>query len=290
MEKKIVILGSAPSSLRIAPFGNTSWEIWGCSPGVYGVAPRVDVWFELHRYEPGQPWFSPEYCQFLKDFKGPVYMADVRGDIPKSCTLPLAELIAEYGPYFFTSTIAYMMAMAIRAGATKIALYGVDMAADSEYKDQRLGCQYFAQIARARGIEVGVPPESDLFRPGPLYGVSETSHMRIKITARRRELEGRIAAALDAMTRAKDEATFLRGALEDLTWTEMEWTGNIDSVSDRFVEPPPVNALKQSSPPEEPKLPQEQLEMFAKEEQEFVLSEQQRSLVGDLSDGYVEFR
>jgi hypothetical protein len=80
----------------------------------------------------------------------------------------------------------------------------------------------------------------------------------------------------------------------------MEWTGNVDSVSDRFVEPPPVKALVQSLPPEEQKvfghsdqakeIPQEQLEMFAKEEQEFVLTEQQRLLVGDLSDGYSAFR
>lgn len=242
--KKICLLGSAPSSLRLAPYGNPNWAMIGCSPGVYGVAPRTEAWVELHRFEPGQPWFSPEYCQFLANYPGPVWMAEKRPEIPNSIELPLVELIQKYSPYFFTSSLAYMMAMAIEAGFETIGLYGVDMAAATEYKDQRLGCQYFAVLAAARGIEVGVPPESDLLRPAPLYGVSETSHARIKIMARRRELEARVNAALIAQQQAKDETLYLRGALEDLDWLEMDWTGNIDSPSDRFLSPPVATGLQ----------------------------------------------
>lgn len=245
-EKKwACLLGSAPSSLRLAPFGNPEWYMIGCSPGVYGIAPRVDCWFELHRYEPGQPWFSPEYCQYMAKFAGPVYMAEVRGEIPHSAEVPIADLIVKYGPYFFTSSLAYMLAMAIEAGFEKIMLAGVDMAAESEYGFQRAGCQFFAMIAKAHGIEVGVPPESDLFRPSPLYGISEISHGRIKIMARRRELEGRIAAALQTQQNAKDETLFLRGALDDLTWAEQTWHGNVDGMGSRFTEPPSVPALRQ---------------------------------------------
>lgn len=244
-KKWTCLLGSAPSSLRLAPFGNPDWYMIGCSPGVYGIAPRVDCWFELHRYEPGQPWFSPEYCQFLAKFAGPVYMAEVRGEIPHSVEVPIADLIVKYGPYFFTSSLAYMLAMAIEAGFEKIMLAGVDMAATEEYGYQRAGCQFFAMIAKAHGIEIGVPPESDLFRPAPLYGISEISHGRIKILARRRELEGRIAAALQTQQNAKDETVFLRGALDDLTWCEQTWHGNVDGMGSRFVEPPTVPALRQ---------------------------------------------
>ena len=243
--EKICLLGSAPSSLRLAPFGNPDWGMIGCSPGVYGVAPRTEAWVELHRYEPGQPWFSPEYCQFLANYPGPVWMAEQRPEIPNSIELPLARLIQKYSPYFFTSSLAFMMAMAIEAEFKTIGLFGVDMAAASEYKDQRLGCQYFAVLAKARGIEVGVPPESDLFRPAPLYGVSEVSHARIKMMARRRELEARVNNALQVQQQAKDETLFLRGALEDLEWAEMDWMGNIDSPSSRFLAPPVASALQQ---------------------------------------------
>ena len=243
--ENVCLLGSAPSSLGLAPFGNPNWAMCGCSPGVYGIAPRSEAWVELHRYEPGQPWFSPEYCQFLANYAGPVWMAECRPEIPNSVELPLAMLIQKYSPYFFTSSLAYMMAMAIECGFKRIALYGVDMAAATEYKDQRLGCQYFAIIAKAHGIEVGVPPESDLFRPAPLYGVSEVSHARIKFMARRRELEARVNAALQAQQQAKDETLFLRGALEDLDWAEMDWLGNVDGPSSRFLEPPIVAAMQQ---------------------------------------------
>lgn len=241
----ICLLGSAPSSLRLAPFGSDKWAMCGCSPGVYGVAPRSESWVELHRYEPGQTWFSPEYCQFLASYPGPVWMSEKLPQIPNSVELPLVDLITKYSPYFFTSSLAYMMAMAIECGFKRIGLFGVDMAAASEYKDQRLGCQYFALIAKSRGIEVGVPPESDLFRPAPLYGVSETSHARIKILARRRELEGRVNAALQAQQQAKDETLYLRGALEDLEWAEMDWTGNVDGPSNCFLEPPTASAMQQ---------------------------------------------
>lgn len=243
--EQLCLLGSAPSSLRLAPYGNMNWAMCGCSPGVYGVAPRAEAWVELHRYEPGQPWFSPEYCQFLANFPGPVWMSEVRPEIPNSIVLPLVDLVQKYSPYFFTSSLAYMMAMAIECGFKRIGLFGVDMAAASEYKDQRLGCQYFAIIAKAHGIEVGVPPESDLFRPSPLYGVSETSHARIKILSRRRELEARVNVALQTQQNAKDETLYLRGALEDLEWAEMDWFGNVDGPSDRFLEPPLVIAMQQ---------------------------------------------
>jgi len=48
---KIALVGSAPSSVLLAPYGDPSWEIWGCSPGVYYQAPRTEAWFELHRFE-----------------------------------------------------------------------------------------------------------------------------------------------------------------------------------------------------------------------------------------------
>ena len=235
---QVCLLGSAPASLRLAPYNNPKWAMCGCSPGVYGVAPHTEAWVELHRYEPGQSWFSPEYCQFLHNHQGPVWVAEKRPEIPNSVELPLLYLVQKYSPYFFTSSLAFMMAMAIEAGFKKIALFGVDMAAASEYKDQRLGCQYFAVIANMLGIEVGVPPESDLLRPAPLYGVSEISHPRIKIMARRRELEARINDALARQAAAKDESVFLRGAMDDLEWAEMDWFGNVDSTSSLFTSPP----------------------------------------------------
>src|SRR6185369_4436947 len=94
MAKRIALLGSAPSSIRLAPFKDPSWTIWACSPGVYPTLAMErtfqpgDAYFELHRWEPPTigdptrqvPWFSPEYVQFLREFKGDVVMTEVVPD------------------------------------------------------------------------------------------------------------------------------------------------------------------------------------------------------------------
>ena len=238
----IVLLGTAPASMNLAPFGG-DWEIWACSPGTYG-SPRIDKFFELHRWEPGQAWFSEGYVKFLEGFKGEVIMSAPVESV-KNCTLlPHEHLVEKYGPYFFTSSLAWMMAMAIEAGAEKIALYGVDMAATTEYHDQRMGCQYFAMLAKSMGIEVGVPPESDLLRPAPLYGVCENSHAWIKQTSRAREMAGRLRAAEAAVQDRTNEIHFLRGAMDDQDWQLHSWFGASDSLGQEFTEPPNVPVLK----------------------------------------------
>ena len=58
---KIAIIGTAGSSMTLAPFKDESWAIWACSPGAYPhcAQNRSDVWFEPHRWQPtppGQMW------------------------------------------------------------------------------------------------------------------------------------------------------------------------------------------------------------------------------------------
>lgn len=242
---KIAILGSAPSSVRLAPYGDPSFQIWGCSPGVYSVASRVDVWFELHRWEPGvigradtqKPWFTPEYVAWMA-MQPCVWMKDVVPEIPGSRALPHEDLVSKYGAYFFTSSIAFMLACAIEDILEKrrdneangiareeeqIALFGVDMAANEEYGYQRAGCQYFVQLAGLLGIGIYVPPESDLMRPMPLYGIAESSHWMIKNTARRDELTTRLIRANQTRDQAVHEIAVLQGALDDLKYHMDTW-------------------------------------------------------------------
>lgn len=228
---KFALIGSAPASIQGAPYGDQSWQVWGCSPGAYGVVPkgRSNMWWELHRYEPGQPWFSPEYRQFLRDHPC-VVVAEPREEIPNGMMLDYQYLVRKYSPYFFTSSIAWMMAHAIEiitaAGnphECKIGLWGVDMAANEEYEAQRAGLHYFALIAAKLGIEVGVPPESDLFRPRFLYGIDEVNHFHIKMRARRHELEGRLQQAEMMVVQKQQEAYFLKGAIDDLNYCFQTW-------------------------------------------------------------------
>lgn len=252
---KIAILGSAPSSLHLAPFGDPSWKIWGCSPGVYAALSRCDAFFELHRWEPGlvgkphtqKQWFSPEYVAWMGQRdpqECPVWMYQPVPEIPASRALPIEDIKAKYGTYFLTSSISIMLACAIEdileareSGADEdhaIGLFGVDMAATEEYGYQRAGCQHFLELAANLGIQIVVPPESDLLRPMPVYGICESSHWMIKNTARKRELEGRLAQANAQMAQARDAVNFLNGALDDLNYQMLTWGEDREGTGTSF--------------------------------------------------------
>lgn len=242
---KVAILGSAPSSVALAPFSDPSFKIWACSPGTYGLLSRCDAFWELHRWEPGvvgradtqKPWFSPEYVQWMAmrdPQRCPVWMYDAVPEIPASRRLPVDDLLAKYGTYFFTSSIAWMLACAIEdileerktTPSTEpdvIALYGVDMAASEEYGYQRAGCQHFLLLAADLGINIYVPPESDLLRPMPLYGICESSQWMIKLTARKKELESRLNNAHANLNNITREVAFLQGALDDMDYHMKTW-------------------------------------------------------------------
>lgn len=173
MPLKVAIVGTAPSSRMLAPFNDPTWKIWVCSPGNMNVVPRVDAWFEIHNnlLWPEHRHYGEPYLKWLNEQSFPVYMQDTVL-VPRALVYPMGEMVAEFGRYFFTSSFAWMMALAIKQGAKEIALYGVDMASKDEYILQRPGGHYFMQIAASRGIKVSVPFESDLAQPPPLYGFS----------------------------------------------------------------------------------------------------------------------
>jgi len=272
---KIAIMGTAGSSMELAPFKDQAWAIWACSPGAYSTCAknRCDAWFEVHRYLPtlpGQvgapgtkPWFSAEYHAFMQQMKGPVFMSQADPSIPNASRIPFEALIEKYGPYFWTSTLAYMLAMAIdtlqdRAAAGEkvgIGLFGVDMAASEEWAYQRPGCQHFVGLAMSMGIDVILPEESDLMRPPTMYGIGELSPRHIRYMAKRAE----IAAVLGQLAAQHDEiikkTMQFKGMLGEIDYTLGAWTDDVEpdlkkavSFSQQYKRP--VGELLQAQKPE----------------------------------------
>lgn len=242
---KIALVGSAPSSCRMAPYQDPEWQIYGCSPGLYGVAPRVNEWFEMHLWEPGQPWFSPEYCQWLAALPArgvKLWTGAPVAALPGSVVYPWNDVLEEFDPnhWFCTSSLFWMMARAIKAGATTIGFWGVDMAAGEEYEMQRAGIHHLTYIATSRGIEVGIPPESDLFTPRFKYAVDEWTHSYRKVRSRREELQSRLTAAEGQARAILDGTHFLKGALEDLGYMHNTWADKADRCGPRAIPAPPA--------------------------------------------------
>ena len=224
--RKIAILGSAVSSVGLAPFHLPEWEIWGCSPANRNL-PRCDVWFELHNLYVKEREGLKEWIEWLKD-KPNVYLQQPSPDFPGGKMYPLKEMVARWGRYWWTSQVSYMLALAIAQKPEVIGIYGVDMAANSEYNQQRLGCQFFILEAQRLGIQVVVPPESDLLEPPPMYGYCESSRRWRKMYARKLELQGRVDDLNSRETSAHHEKRHLIGALDDLEYQIAHWANTTD--------------------------------------------------------------
>lgn len=316
---KIALLGSAPSSIGRAPFKDSNYEawlgskreelnrlhgdvpgdfqIWGCSPGCFGIAPRSDRWFEVHRWEPGQSWFSPEYVQFLRDYKGPVYVGGKVPEIPNAVVYPIDRMEEKFASYFMNSSLSLMLALAIdtieqvrrareshmeaklekarldagvptdanpnqclrvhhqlpphvdQAELEKadeddvIGLWGVDMAAAEEYAYQKPGCQFFILEAMRRGIGVYLPPESDLMRPMPVYGISEWDHNYIKLTSRARELNAKAAGMQKQRQEASEQLAGIQGEMHALNHFVNTWTSPYGMLPGMVIRQTPGTGL-----------------------------------------------
>jgi hypothetical protein len=198
--RKIAIVGTAPSSLHLAPWNKEGWEIWGCA----GVFSAIDVttiknlalWFEIHTIEQIMKDFNT--LEVFKKMPCPVIMIDENPDLPNSKAYPLDKILA-FLPRYFSNTISYMIAYAIwlhKLGENieTIGVWGVDMAAGGEYAFQRPSCEFYLGVAQGMGIEVIIPGEADLMKCSYLYGFEEEKlgADMAKYQAREKELGERL--------------------------------------------------------------------------------------------------
>ncbi len=177
-QKKVALVGFA-ESWKTAPFNDPSIAIWGLNE-LWKYLPRWNRWFELHDDETlgvtkrdlsdGE---QKRHIEWLKaqPAEKPIYMqpAFCDGRFPAAVPFPLDAMIAKFGRYF-TSTIGYMLALAIEEGYDWIGLYGIDLASDVEYPGQRPNAEYLIGYARGLGRTVEVTPTSALLKAGHIYG------------------------------------------------------------------------------------------------------------------------
>jgi len=222
---KIALIGSSPSSRWLAPFADTSWQIWACgiedSPAGIGTSlPRIDDFFEFHA---NMHWPENRDCDFrfldwLSKQPFRVWMQDQRY-LKRALTFPKAECLARFGPYFFTSSTAWMMAKAMLdmekvKGDHEIALYGTDLANSEERRAARPGVHHMIWMAEQAGITVSAPPESDIFNPPPLYGYVESTPRGRKLASKSKEMKDAIAEMEATKAEIERNIAHMQGALE----------------------------------------------------------------------------
>ena len=197
-KNKVSIIGFSPYSLEQVPWDNPDMEFW-CMNDLYQHVPKADRWFEIHLREfvEKQPR-SPKHLEWMQNAKIPIYMIKEEKDIPFSVKYPLKRIIRTF-PYgdYITNSGSIMTALALIMGYSEIRIYGIDMAndalLDNEYAYQRPSCEYWLGIAAGLGINLVLPPKSDLLKTPYIYGYQEDFEKRLKINARKDDFANRNA-------------------------------------------------------------------------------------------------
>lgn len=219
--RKIAICGFASSSREQIPVHDPSWEIWGLNQ-LYRHIVRADRWFDIHRHwhqdvVPGTEGVGPgSYIGWLRECGMPFYMADPEPSIPTAVRYPLERVIAHHETDYFTSTIAFMVALAvteiderveaeleshlkkmrrkdITASAVRalqqriyatytIGVFGVDLIVGGEYFHEKPCAEHWLGIASGRGIQIALPAETALCKQRFRYGYEREPQTIIKLS------------------------------------------------------------------------------------------------------------
>jgi hypothetical protein len=163
--------------LKDAPINDRSFEFWALND-MFKVLPEgvATRWFQIHtRKVAALPTkFSPEGClEWCKTATIPVYMQDKYEDCPCSLKYPLEEILAKFKRRYFTSTPAYMVAMALYEGFEEIRLFGIDMSVGTEWGIEKPCMEYWLGRADGMGVDLILPDGSDLLKGHFLYGFEE---------------------------------------------------------------------------------------------------------------------
>jgi len=162
--------------------------------------------------------------EWLKQQKFPIYMQDQRL-VPNATSLPIEELVAEFGKYFFTSSFAYMLAHGDQGWGRRDCHVRHRYGLQGRIYPAAPGGHYFMQKAAERGIQVSVPFESDLAQPPALYGYSDSTPYGRKLHVRDKEIKDRVNGMKAERDKLNHSITYLEGALEDVDYWKSIWGG-----------------------------------------------------------------
>lgn len=196
-KKTVALVGLAYSSCSRAPFDDPDVEIWGLNEAhAFSWMKRATRWFQIHCTK---SWKRPiakrdvrgHYDWLRKNpWDIPIYMQYWNDEVPNAMAYPLYEIVNMFMKNFwrgdkhvkyFTSTLAYMMAVALYEGRhgvpnekpfDRIELYGFELSDDIEYVQQKACAEFWIGMAMGMGIEIYAPENCQILYSA-LYGGHE---------------------------------------------------------------------------------------------------------------------
>lgn len=266
--KSVALYGFASIS-RDGIWQSTADEVWSIAWAYNYHIPRLDMILEIHpiwmQARSQKPEFEKvrHHWEWLKtNHTIPVYMTEVRPEVPRSLRYPLEEvqalLPAARRRSVFTSSFDFLMGLAILKGYDRIEAYGFEMGSDTEYRYQREGAAYWISQCDARGIELVLPNRTALLKKR-IYMVeggamiyrqdlerllNQRANQKKDAFARLANLEGQMKQATDedvraAIAREWDKqyriAMVTHGAYSEIEYLLKEI--DLDEPSDELTDP-----------------------------------------------------
>lgn len=200
--KRVAIIGTAPSWNQ-CPWGDQTLEKWGLNDAYLIGVPAASRWFDLHPFH--QMYFQPRdrrtvnaahipvgvylrpegHLDWLKTRQFPVYLAEPHPDFPTARVFPKAEILQFWRPYwplrlsrrgviaegpdYEVSTPSWMLMQAIAEGYQEIHVYGIHLATEWEYIQQRPNFEFLLGIAAGRGIKIVLPESAPICKASYQY-------------------------------------------------------------------------------------------------------------------------
>ncbi|MBI3936913.1 MAG: hypothetical protein HY323_08045 [Betaproteobacteria bacterium] len=219
-------------------------------------AKRSDAHFEMHHASvranayttPGEQVYLSKLPELAQ--KMPLYMLD--GEIPSARRYPIELVVAHFGRAYFTSSCAYMLALAIYEAEKHpdlyqkvIGVWGVDLVHHAEYARERACVEWWLCKAEDRGFQLVLPAGSPLLRSEYLYGYSDP-----ELERRKQQIQGRqktieewvrqteanlrqqklaLEEAQKTVEATKRQLAVFEGMYRETEWAAQTWTDAIPS-------------------------------------------------------------
>lgn len=200
--KRVAILGTAGSWTQ-CPFKDLTLEIWGLNDGYLLGVPRATAWFDLHPIHqmnfrprdqrqvsptdvPVGVYLRPEgHLEWLKSRPMPVYLPEARQGYAMGRVFPKEAVLdfwrpfwpwrlkrgglIEPGPDYEVSTPSWMLMLAVMEGYQEIHVYGIHLATQWEYVQQRPNFEFLLGVAAGRGTRIVLPDAAPICKAGYRY-------------------------------------------------------------------------------------------------------------------------
>lgn len=203
--KRCAILGTAQSWTQ-CPWADQTLETWTLNDGYVLGMPRISRHYDIHPFH--QMQFRPAeqrvigssqahevqigaylrpttHLEWLRTRPFPVFLNQARTDYPTSQTFPIDQILEFFKPHwpwrltrkgqivpggdYEVSTPSWMLMHAIMEGYGEIHIYGIHLATEWEYLQQRPNFEWLLGFAAGRGAKIVLPASAPICKAAYRY-------------------------------------------------------------------------------------------------------------------------